>query len=74
MNIIASKSRWDKDGEFSRSILIVSDTDKPEIRYELKEQCHCEHDCCGHVQQAVTNIRPLSNNRFAVTLHGWRNI
>jgi hypothetical protein len=38
------------------------------------EVCGCEHDCCGCVQQSVTNILDLGHLCYAINVTGVRNI
>ena len=74
MNTIKSQCRWDKEGESFHAIAIVSNCDMQDIKEEFRYRCHCDHDCCGHVNSFIAGVRPLSGDRFAVRTYGYRNI
>jgi len=78
--------RFDKTGDYCRQGFLV--TCEPSVPEELasreeiedgiwdafRQRCYCSHDCCGHVNTSVHNIRPLSGNRFLVVVTGCRNV
>jgi len=45
-----------------------------DIKEEFRIRCGCDHDCCGHVSSFISGVRPLSGERFAVRIYGYRNI
>lgn len=45
-----------------------------DIRDEFRRRCGCDHDCCGHEQSYITNIRELANDRLAVRTRSYLNI
>lgn len=44
-----------------------------QISENCVQQCRCEHDCCGHMQQSAS-ARYLGKRRFSVELHRTRNV
>lgn len=73
---IASKpAKWTPDGESFRQFHIVSGNPSEDDIDELfRERCHCEHDCCGHVNTGISSTRRLPSGSVAVRQYGWRNL
>jgi len=75
-------ARWDENGESFRSLELLevnAGTTRPEnvkraIGDTMQEGCRCEHDCCGHIQSSVYQVRRLDSNLYAVIIHGHRNL
>ena len=78
----SKQRRWNADGESFRQLLLVAVTSAARpanvIRALRSTFTHCgcrhDHDCCGCVFSAVTNVRPLGRSRYAVRISGGRNV
>jgi hypothetical protein len=85
---VVGHSRYEEDVDGYREMLIIRvrqedsvwlDSFYSDLCDALKDKysnevCGCEHDCCGCVQQSVTNILDLGHLCYAINVTGVRNI
>lgn len=60
-------------------LLVNSTADAKDIKQaiydSLSSGCRCEHDCCGHWQHGVSNVRRIKGgNMYGVFLFAYRNV
>lgn len=40
----------------------------------LTYSCHCEHDCCGHMQSYVRQVQHVKRKEWRILVSFYRNI
>lgn len=77
---LTSKTKGDDESKRTFSLFLVtsneSETDvRDALRDTLASACSCEHDCCGHWQTHVSNVRRIKGSKlYAVMQVSNRNI
>ena len=81
--IAATKTRWNKQVDyFKQGVLFeiekavpCEDSEIEDALYDaVRQRCHCEHDCCGHIFSHLHNLRKLPDNRWLGVISGGRNV
>jgi len=72
-----SDSCLDESGERKITIKVPKGLDNRTmyevVNNQMRESCNCEHDCCGHWQTHVRNIKHTKRQEYIVTLYSYRN-
>jgi hypothetical protein len=79
-NVYSKTRRASDESKRVFSLFLVSSKEsesdvKQALRDTLSHRCTCEHDCCGHWQTDVCQVRRIKGgNLYAVVQEAYRNI